>query len=129
MQASPDLSHELEAACAVAREAAALVASFTGRPLDVQHKSGGEPVSRADLESSELIVRRLAAAFPGDAILSEELPDTPSRLTNPRVWMVDPIDGTSDFLRGDAGYVVMIGLCLEGLPALGVVAQPATGCV
>ena len=129
MQASPDLSHELEAACAVAREAAALVASFTGRPLDVQHKSGGEPVSRADLESSELIVRRLAAAFPADAILSEELPDTPSRLTNPRVWMVDPIDGTSDFLRGDAGYVVMIGLCLEGLPALGVVAQPATGCV
>jgi 3'(2'), 5'-bisphosphate nucleotidase len=129
MQAPKDLSRELEVACAVARQAAALVASFTGRPLEVQHKSGGEPVSRADLESSELIVGHLAAAFPSDAILSEELPDNPSRLTNPRVWMVDPIDGTSDFLRGDAGYVVMIGLCLKGRPALGVVAQPATGCV
>jgi len=126
---SKDLSRELEIARTVAVEAAALVASFKGRPLDVQRKPGGEPVSAADLESSELIVRRLSAAFPGDAILSEELPDDSARLHNPRVWMIDPIDGTSDFVRGDPGYVVMIGLCVEGRPALGVVAQPSTQAV
>ena len=123
----PDFSREIEVARTVALEAAALVASFKGRPLEVQHKAGGEPVSKADLESSELIVRRLREAFPGDAILSEELPDDGSRLRNSRVWMIDPIDGTRDFLSGEPGFVVMLGLCHEGRPAVGAVAQPDTG--
>ena len=122
-----DFSRELEIARVVAIEASALVASFKGRPLGVAHKAGGEPVSLADLESSALIVRRLAEAFPDDAILSEEVPDEPSRLEKSRVWMIDPIDGTRDFLRGEPGYVVMIGLCIEGRPRVGVVAQPTTG--
>jgi len=122
-----DYSRELEIARTVAMEAAALVASFKGRPLGVEHKAGGEPVSLADLESSELIVRRLAKSFPDDAILSEEVPDEPSRLEKSRVWMIDPIDGTSDFLRGEPGYVVMIGLCIEGRPTVGAVAQPVSG--
>jgi 3'(2'), 5'-bisphosphate nucleotidase len=122
-----DFSRELEIARRVAIEASALVTSFKGRPLGVEHKAGGEPVSLADLESSALIVRRLAEAFPDDAILSEEVPDEPSRLEKSRVWMIDPIDGTRDFLRGEPGYVVMIGLCIEGRPRVGVVAQPTTG--
>ena len=122
-----DYSRELETARAVALEAAALVAGFKGRPLGVEHKAGGEPVSQADLESSALIVRRLGEAFPGDAILSEELPDDHSRLEKSRVWMIDPIDGTRDFLRGEPGFVVMLGLCVEGHPTVGVVAQPTTG--
>jgi 3'(2'), 5'-bisphosphate nucleotidase len=122
-----DLARELETARAVALEAAALVASFTGRPLGVEHKSGGEPVTQADLESSELIVRRLRHAFPGDAVLSEEIPDDGERLVNPRVWMIDPIDGTRDFVRGDTGYVVMLGLCIEGRPMVGAIVQPTTG--
>lgn len=108
-------------------EAATLVASFKGRPLGVEHKAGGEPVSLADLESSALMVRRLAEAFPDDAILSEEVPDNRSRLEKSRVWMIDPIDGTRDFLRGDPGYVVMLGLCIEGRPTVGAVAQPVSG--
>ncbi|MGD0836473.1 MAG: 3'(2'),5'-bisphosphate nucleotidase CysQ [Polyangia bacterium] len=123
----PDLSRELELARSVAREAAALVASFKGRPLEVHHKSGGEPVSQADLAASELIVRRLREAFPEDAVLSEELPDDGARLANPRVWMVDPIDGTRDFLAGEPGYVVMIGLCRDGRPVVGALAQPEGG--
>jgi 3'(2'), 5'-bisphosphate nucleotidase len=123
---SRELSRELETARAVALEAAALVASFTGRPLGVEHKSGGEPVTQADLQSSELIVRRLRQAFPADAVLSEEMPDDGERLVNPRVWMIDPIDGTRDFVRGEAGYVVMLGLCIAGRPLVGAVVQPAT---
>jgi 3'(2'), 5'-bisphosphate nucleotidase len=93
----------------------------------VAHKHQGEPVTEADHAANDLIVGRLRAAFPEDAILSEELPDDGSRLNNPRVWMVDPIDGTRDFIRGDTGYAVMIGLCVEGRPRVGVVAQPSTG--
>lgn len=129
MQSPPQLSHELAVACAVVREASALVMSFHGRPLEVRHKSGGEPVSQADLESSALIVRRLAEAFPDDAILSEESPDDATRIGRSRVWLIDPIDGTSDFVRGEAGFVVMIGLCIDGRPTLGVVAQPVTSCL
>jgi 3'(2'), 5'-bisphosphate nucleotidase len=120
-------SRELEVARAAALEAAALVAGFKGRPIEVRQKNGGEPVSTADLESSALVVRRLREAFPGDAILSEELPDDDARLRNPRVWMIDPIDGTRDFLRGESGYSVMVGLCYEGRPVVGVVTQPDTG--
>ncbi len=129
MPSSPHLARELTVACAVAREAAALVKRWHGQPVEIQHKSGGEPVSQADLASSALILRRLAEAFPADAILSEESPDDHARLGRSRVWLVDPIDGTRDFLRGESGYVVMIGLCLDGRPALGVVVQPATDCL
>jgi 3'(2'), 5'-bisphosphate nucleotidase len=121
-----DLSRELDVARAVALEAAGVVASFQGRPLGVEHKAGGEPVSLADIASSDLIVARLRQEFPDDAILSEELPDTPERLTTSRVWMIDPIDGTRDFVRGEPGYVVMIGLVVEGRPRIGAVVQPST---
>jgi 3'(2'), 5'-bisphosphate nucleotidase len=126
MQKHLDLSRELEAARAIVIEASALVATFDGRSLEVKHKYGGEPVSQADLASSELIVRRLREAFPDDAILSEELPDDSQRLAKSRVWMIDPIDGTSDFLRGETGFVVMLGLCVDGRPMVGAVAQPST---
>ena len=60
-------------------------------------------------------------------VLSEEIPDDGSRLGRARVWMVDPIDGTRDFILGDDGFAVMIGLCVDGRPMVGAVAQPATG--
>ncbi len=127
MSSPVDLSHELDVARELAREAAALVRRFSQQPVAVKYKAGGEPVTEADLAANTLIVGRLAQEFPDDAILSEELPDNGSRLGRPRVWMVDPIDGTRDFIRGQTGYVVMIGLCLDGRPALGAVAQPSTG--
>src|SRR5207237_3089685 len=83
---------ELEVARAVALEAAALVRTFQSATVRVDHKHEGEPVTAADLAASELIVRRLTAAFPDDAVLSEEVPDDGARLTKARVWMVDPID-------------------------------------
>ncbi|HJX52153.1 MAG TPA: inositol monophosphatase family protein, partial [Polyangia bacterium] len=124
-----DLSHELEIARRLAQEAAALVRRFAEQPVAVKYKDAGEPVTEADLAANALIVGRLAQEFPDDAILSEELPDDGSRLGRPRVWMVDPIDGTRDFVRGQPGYVVMIGLCVDDRPALGVVAHPSTGVV
>lgn len=118
---------EIETARAIALDAAALVRSFVGRPVRVEQKSGDEPVTEADHAANRLIVDRLAASFPGDVILSEEIPDDGSRHGARRVWMVDPIDGTRDFIRGEAGFAVMIGLCVDGRPSVGVVSQPVTG--
>jgi 3'(2'), 5'-bisphosphate nucleotidase len=141
------LTRELDVALALAAEAATLVRSFLGRPLVVDRKDGDEPVTAADRAASELIVARLRAAFPDDAVLSEEVPDDGARLNNHRVWMVDPIDGTRDFIgiaagtpaaetgsepepdvvapvRALSGFAVMIGLCVDGRPRVGVVALP-----
>jgi 3'(2'), 5'-bisphosphate nucleotidase len=121
------LTGELTAAREIALEAAALVRGYHGPSMVVSRKHQNEPVTEADQAASDLIVGRLRAAFPDDAVLSEELPDDGSRLHKARVWMVDPIDGTRDFIRGDSGYAVMIGLCVDGRPRVGVVAQPSTG--
>ena len=119
-------AREVAIAAQIAREAAVLVLGYHGKELDVQFKGGDEPVSEADHAASALIVERLQAAFPDDVILSEELPDTGERLGKPRVWMVDPIDGTRDFVRGESGFVVMIGLLVDGRPAVGAVGHPLT---
>jgi 3'(2'), 5'-bisphosphate nucleotidase len=122
-----DYAAELAAAQRIAVEAAALVRGYHGRQLDVQSKPGNEPVTAADHAASALIVARLRAAFPDDVVLSEEVPDDRSRLGRDRVWMVDPIDGTRDFILGFEGFVVMIGLAVDGRPRVGAVVHPPTG--
>ena len=125
---SVDYRHELDVARAIAIEAADLVKTFrTGGRLVVDSKAGNEPVTNADHAANTLIVAKLRATFPDDVVLSEEIPDDGSRLGRARVWMVDPIDGTRDFILGDDGFAVMIGLCVDGRPQVGAVAQPATG--
>ena len=120
---------ELETAAVIAREASVLVRGYHGKRLTVEIKGADEPVTEADHAANELIVARLKAAFPEDAILSEEIPDSGERLGRSRVWMVDPIDGTRDFVRGESGFVVMIGLAVDGRPAVGAVAHPVSGAV
>jgi 3'(2'), 5'-bisphosphate nucleotidase len=118
---------ELGVAEALAREAGALALRYFGTELTVHSKVGNEPVTRADREASDLIVRGLGAAFPVDVIISEEAADDRRRLEpDRRVWYVDPIDGTRDFIRGRQGFAVMIGLAVGGVPRLGVVYQPPT---
>jgi 3'(2'), 5'-bisphosphate nucleotidase len=117
----------LDVAARIAREAAELVQGYHRKPLKIESKAGNEPVTEADRAANALIVQRLGEAFPDDIILSEEIPDTGDRLGRSRVWMVDPIDGTSDFIMGDVGFVVMIGLCVGGRPRLGAVAHPLSG--
>jgi 3'(2'), 5'-bisphosphate nucleotidase len=119
-----DLARELHVAEQVALEAAELVRRYHGTNLAIEAKAGNEPVTEADHAASALIVSRLHAAFPDDVILSEEIPDDGSRLGRSRVWMVDPIDGTSDFIAGATGFVVMIGLAIDGRPQVGAVAHP-----
>jgi 3'(2'), 5'-bisphosphate nucleotidase len=119
-----NLEQELTLAIDLAHKAGALVLGMQGSGLAVERKAGDEPVTAADRAASTIIVDALHAAYPADAILSEEATDDRTRLTHERVWMIDPIDGTRDFIRGEDGYSVMIGLLIGTTPSLGVVYQP-----
>lgn len=119
-----DLRRELELAIDLARRAGERIRDLRGAGLAVEQKADDSPVTQADREANALIVDGLRARFPDDGLLSEELPDDGSRLTASRVWMVDPLDGTKDFIRGRDGFSVMIGLLAGDRPALGVVYQP-----
>ncbi|THF70564.1 3'(2'),5'-bisphosphate nucleotidase CysQ [Deinococcus sp. Arct2-2] len=126
------LQQELDTAIQLAREAGALLLSHLARGLIVEYKTSAEDtVTAADREASALIVAGLKAAFPGDGLLSEEETDSPEnkaeRLGRERVWIVDPIDGTNDFVKGTADFSVSIGLAVGGEPVLGVVFAPASG--
>jgi 3'(2'), 5'-bisphosphate nucleotidase len=113
---------------AVARDAAvragAAIMRFYGDAAHVL-KEGGSPVSAADHASNDVILAALRDAFPGDAILSEETKDSPERLSSERVWIVDPLDGTKEFLAGIGEFAVMIALLVDGQLKVGVVYKPA----
>ena len=120
-----DLSAELEVAVALAFEAGALLMETRDAGLEVSYKGKDDPVTQADLNADALIRSGLAQHFPGDGLLSEETLDDSSRLTCERVWIIDPLDGTSNFVRGGSDFAVSIGLAIRGEPVLGVVYNPA----
>jgi myo-inositol-1(or 4)-monophosphatase len=117
-------ARELEVASALALAAGEVVRRHAAQPIEEGRKSSGEVVSAADIECDALIRSGLAEAFPEDAILSEETRDSAERLTRRRVWVVDPIDGTSDFVAGGDEHAVCIALSVDGRPVVGVVHNP-----
>jgi 3'(2'), 5'-bisphosphate nucleotidase len=123
---------ELEEVLRIAREASALVSAVYATPFTVEMKGPGDPVTRADREANELICRALEAAFPGDAIVAEEsVPADPAAVAalvrKPRVFYVDPLDGTREFADRNGEFSVMIGLSTGGRADLGVLVMPTTG--
>ncbi len=120
---------ELEVAINLAREAGAAILDYYDRPVRVERKMDVdevhfEPVTAADRAANELIVEGLRRAFPEDGVLAEESVDTDRRLEKNRVWMIDPMDGTTGFIARDGDFAVQIGLAVEGRSRLGVVFQP-----
>lgn len=120
------LEAELRVATEAARKAGVEVARMRREGLRYGHKEGFELVSDADLRAAEMLHEALAVAFPDTGWLSEEHQDTAERLDRERVWIVDPIDGTREFLMGIPEYAISVGLTIGGKPALGVVYNPAT---
>ena len=121
-QATPGDRALIEAA---AREAGALAMRWFGKPVDVWDKGQNNPVCEADLSVDRLLKERLLGARPDHGWLSEETADDPSRLERRRVWVVDPIDGTRDFIRGRTGFAVSIALVEDGAPVLAALCAPA----
>lgn len=122
-----DLTQELEFVARLAREAATIVNTFYIGSSEVRYKPGDEPVTEADRSANQHIVNRIRARFPDDGILSEESKDDLARLNQTRVWIIDPLDGTKEFIARNGEFSIMIGLAVAGHPVLGVVQQPATG--
>ncbi|PID39762.1 MAG: 3'(2'),5'-bisphosphate nucleotidase CysQ [Deltaproteobacteria bacterium] len=119
-----DLRRELDVASEAAKQAGLAIMPFFGGDVVVEHKQGDEPVTAADRASEKAVLARLERAFPDDGILSEEQNDHESWVGYRRCWVVDPLDGTRDFVAGREGFSVMIGLMIEHRPVLGVVYQP-----
>ncbi len=119
------LERELEIACLAAREAGRVILSHYGNPnIAVETKPDASPVTIADQAANTKVLHHLRAAFADDAFLSEESPDDGSRFGRRRVWIIDPLDGTRDFLAQTGDFSVHIGLCIDEQPVLGVVYQP-----
>ena len=93
----------------------------------VSYKNGGSPVTEADLAVDRFLNEEMRRLAPQAGWLSEETADTDARLSQRSLFVVDPIDGTSAFTRGDARWAVSIALVEAGRPTLGVVHAPALG--
>jgi 3'(2'), 5'-bisphosphate nucleotidase len=120
--------NELRVARELALAAGQVVMEHRRAGVTVERKAGNEPVTAADRAASDLILAGLRTAFPDDVHISEEAPDdVRRRQPGARVWYVDPIDGTQDFIDGREGFAPQIGLCVDGQPVAGAVYQPATG--
>jgi myo-inositol-1(or 4)-monophosphatase len=118
-------SDELETAERAAREAGSIIMGLYQGKFDIQEKSKNNPVTSADLEANQKIREIVRGRFPGDGWLSEEDRDSAYRLSSARVWVVDPIDGTKEFIEGVPQFAVSIGFVVDGRPKVAVVYNPA----
>ncbi len=96
-----------------------------GHQVSSWEKEPGSPVSEADLEVDAFLKRELGALLPAAGWLSEETADDPERLDKDLIWLVDPVDGTRDFIRGRAGWSVSVALISAGRPLIGMLSAPA----
>jgi 3'(2'), 5'-bisphosphate nucleotidase len=110
----------------LAEESAKIAMDFLGKARQWD-KEDSSPVTEADLAIDNQLQEGIRAAFPDDAILSEEGADDKERLEKDICWIIDPIDGTKEFIRQSNDFCVMIGICYKGAPVYGVIHIPQTG--
>ncbi len=125
MSPGADLSADLALALAAATEAGEAVMESFRSPGEVRMKGPGQPVTDADLRADRLLGERLRGERPEYGWLSEESEADPDRSRKPRVWVVDPIDGTRSFIAGYREFAVSVGLVEDGRVVIGVVYNPA----
>ena len=111
----------------MAREAgAAIMAIYQAGPGRVQHKADDSPLTAADLAAHQVLANRLAPLLPGCHVVSEEdEASLPRRVADPRFWLIDPLDGTKEFIARNGEFTVNIALIDRGRSVLGVVYAPA----
>lgn len=121
-----DFCRHLDTVRAISVEAGVRILDVYRRDFSVAHKADDSPLTEADRAAHELIVARLAALTPDVPILSEESApaDYAARLAWQRFWLVDPLDGTKEFVSRNGEFTVNIALIEHGQPVLGVVHVP-----
>jgi myo-inositol-1(or 4)-monophosphatase len=121
----PSPSKETKVAIKAARDAGAILRDRFHKHVQVRLKNGHEPVSSVDIASNELIIRRLAKAFPEDHILSEESDRSPvDDLRNAPTWIIDPLDGTRNYINGIPLCMVVIARVVDAVPVSSVMYDP-----
>ncbi|GBF49033.1 inositol monophosphatase family protein [Leptospira ryugenii] len=95
--------------------------------FSVTDKGGNDPVTEADLWTSEFLYEKISKEFPDHGFLSEEKKDNEDRLEKEWVWILDPIDGTREFVKKNDQFALSLGLVRSGIPIWGIVFNPATG--
>jgi len=119
---------DLDGAIAAALAAGAVVRKFYDEETAATYAKGdGSPVTDADLAADKAIRAVLTERFPNDAILSEEGHDEDRRLNVSRCWIVDPIDGTEQFIQRTGEFDVLVALVENGRPVAAAGYQPSTG--
>jgi myo-inositol-1(or 4)-monophosphatase len=122
---STDLRRELDLAREAALSAGEILERyFRDRGFEIDQKGRDNPVTTADFDADSEIKRLLRSSFPEYGWLSEETADNSDRLSCRRVWIVDPLDGTKEFIKGIPEFVIAIALAEEGRPILGVTYNP-----
>jgi 3'(2'), 5'-bisphosphate nucleotidase len=127
MQPEPPFARLLEEtklALEAASKASKVVMQIYSKEFTSSLKNDDSPITKADLESNEIIKKVLSSL--GLPILSEEDADTKSRLDHDKIWIIDPLDGTSDFVNRTGEFTIMIGLVERKRPVLGVICRPTT---
>src|ERR1044072_8690781 len=118
----------LEDIAIAAREAGEAILEVVRRGYDIEHKQDSSPVTEADRAAELVILAALAKAAPGVPVIAEE-EVAAGRIPahGDTYFLVEPLDGTKEFVRGGDDYTVNIGLILRGIPHVGAVYAPATG--
>ena len=117
----------LEDVSRIAREAGRIAGARFGGAFKRWEKAPGNPVCEIDLEVDAFLREQLGALDPQAGWLSEETVDASDRIERRRLWVVDPIDGTRDYVRGRPGWSVSVALVEDRVPVIGVLDAPARG--
>ena len=113
-------------ALSISHKSAEIALEYLGKAKQWDKKDSS-PVTEADLAIDKQLQADISEAYPDDAILSEEGVDEKERLNKDFCWVIDPIDGTKEFIRQSPDFCVMIGICYKGDPVFGVINIPKTG--
>ena len=105
----------------------AIIKIYNSNDFEIQIKKDNFPLTKADLLANQIIVSNLKSKFPNFGILTEEEEDNKERLSKEYVWIIDPIDGTKEFINRNGEFTVNIGLVKSGEPILGVIYVPTKG--
>ena len=110
----------------ITKAAGAAIMQYYKSSYNIEDKSPDNPVTDADYAADTLLHQRLTDRLPEAGWLSEETVDQPDRLRKEKVWIVDPLDGTKEFIMGIPEFAVSVALVENGLPILGVIYNPAS---
>ena len=125
-----DITHDLiEAVSQIAITAGTAILRHYNSPLDVHHKSDGSPLLQADLDAHTLITEALPQLRPNIPVVSEESEHLEYIPEGHAFWLVDPLDGTKEFIKKNDEFTVNIALIDAGKPILGVIYAPALKCL